>query len=907
MFRIILREMFRIKFRIKLYYVLLVLTKYSNAHNFENIQISSVNPLKELSSLASNENNNTIIIMQFLRKALARRKKKFPEKDKDLNDYDQQCPSPHDSAAFQIETEKPTSTTTSTTRKEEEPTSTTTTKDNESSSKSKVEQSSSSSSSGAAKNVEEQPSSTTMVQSIAIQSHVVKSAGLADLADEKMSVNEAKAAKFRTFYRTQTSTTSGQPPSSNHTGNTAGNNDKPVDALTIIRNNLPQDPLLSTPFGNRRTTYADYTASGRSLRFLEEYIQRVVAPLYANTHTETSATGLQTTHFREEARSIILQSLGADPEQYSLIFTGTGSTGAIWKLIAMLGIHCPVQLQPHLKFDSDKDDDQTKQEKVLVLISHCEHHSNELMWRETVADVMPIPNDETGSLDLTFLRTILEHHHKHYQTIIGSFTAGSNVTGLTTKPEPVADLMHEFGGYACFDYAGAGPYKDMKMTLTKDDQGTPTTYLDAIYISPHKFVGGPGTPGLLCVRKDFANCRNCLDAPPTIAGGGTVTMVWPSDVDATADSNRTYESILHVREEAGTPGIVESIRCGMAFYIRGLVGPHTIEELEGRYAKTAVERMHAKQVWVMGDTFSGIHSSDRLSITSFNVWAKIPGLQHVIENGGDNVPRGTLINPVNGKPLMLHAHFVAALLNDVYGIQARSGCACAGPLSFRLFGDRFPFMTRKAIDELVDLAEKEFHSLKPAFCRVNFNYFIDEQEFDYILSAIEQIAEHGWKLLPLYALCLKTGQYWYNGLVQDEKGKYTSFNRFDAVRRIKEIEFQSDGAVTWNECRHSNENRHQYLDEALQIYDSAPQLVRQMLFRYRDFRKRDMKFPERLDEYRFFALGSEVLPHLGISDEELQTSRAPAMAADNEQNPMILAYPKHPTANPWFTMDRPRG
>ena len=795
--------------------------------------------------------------MRFLKKAFSKRKKKIG--DKDLKQYDDECPSRDDSSAFMIDVHTPAST-------------------EEKSQELSVQQ--------------------PMTERIAVHARVVRTAALADLADEKLTIDENKAAQFRRTYKTATISIS----SEHDDPRMSPVAEEKVDALTIIRNNLPPDPLLSTPFGTRRTTYADYTASGRSLQFLEEYIQRVVSPLYANTHTETSATGLQTTHFREEARSIILNSLAADPEQYSLIFTGTGSTGGIWKLIAMLGIHCPVQLQPHLDLRKMKD------EKVLVLISHCEHHSNELMWRETVADVIPIPNDETGSLDLDFLRKILEENQKEYRTIIGSFTAGSNVTGLTTKPGPVADLMHEFGGYACFDYAGAGPYKDMKMIMETDaETGKPTSYLDAIYISPHKFVGGPGTPGLLCVRRDFADCRNALDAPPTIAGGGTVTMVWPSDVDEVADSNRTYENILHVREEAGTPGIVESIRCGMAFYVRDLVGPKRIEELEGKYARTAVERMQAKKVWVMGDTFSGITSIDRLSITSFNVWAKMPALDHPIEGCGDDVPLGTLINPVNGKPLMLHPHFVAALLNDVYGIQARSGCACAGPLSFRLFGARFPFMTKKAIEELVDLAEKEFHSLKPAFCRVNFNYFIDEAEFDYILSAIEQIAEHGWKLLPLYALCLKTGQYWYNGLVKNDKGKYTSFSRFDAVRRIKEIQFQDDGAVTWNECRHSAEDRHKYLDEALKIYDSAPQLVRQMLFRYRDLRKRDMKFPDRLDEYRFFALGSEVLPHLGISDEELQAARASSMAGDSSQNPMILAYPKHPTANPWFTMDRPRG
>lgn len=179
-----------------------------------------------------------------------------------------------------------------------------------------------------------------------------------------------------------------------------------------------------------------------------------------------------------------MKSLDAAPEDYTLIFTGTGTTGAIWKLIAILGIHCPQQLLPFLKTDEI--------EKPLVLCSHAEHHSNELMWRETIADVIPIPSDDTtGSLSLEALREVLENNKDKYELIIGSFTAGSNVTGLTTKTGPVASLMHEYGAFICFDYAGAGPYKNMQMSPSIPDD--PKSYLDAIFISPHKFVGGPGT------------------------------------------------------------------------------------------------------------------------------------------------------------------------------------------------------------------------------------------------------------------------------------------------------------------------------------------------------------------------------------------------------------------------------
>jgi selenocysteine lyase/cysteine desulfurase len=327
-----------------------------------------------------------------------------------------------------------------------------------------------------------------------------------DLADEQLIPDQIEAAKMRKRYI-----------SSGHEKETdaSNNGQQKVDPIVSIRSNLPPDPMLNTPFGTRRMTYADYTASGRSLKFIEEFLQRVIAPMYANTHTETSASGLQTTHAREEARMIIMKSLHASPEHCDLIFTGSGVTAAIWKLIALLGIHCPMQLLPYL--------DMKKVKKPLILISHSEHHSNELMWRETIADVMPIPPDSTGALDLDFMRGILEENKDKYKTIIGSFTAGSNVTGLTTPPGSVASLLHEYGGHACFDYAGAGPYLDMSMEplIPGDDK----SYLDAIYISPHKFVGGPGTPGLLCIRKEFADCRDGLKVPPTIAGGGTGMFV----------------------------------------------------------------------------------------------------------------------------------------------------------------------------------------------------------------------------------------------------------------------------------------------------------------------------------------------------------------------------------------------
>jgi len=412
----------------------------------------------------------------------------------------------------------------------------------------------------------------------------------------------------------------------------------------------------------------------------------------------------------------------------------------------------------------------------------------------------------------------------------------------------------------CFDYAGAGPYVDMQMKdiPSKDGQEDKTLYLDAVFISPHKFPGGPGTPGILCIRKNFANCTDAYSNPPTIAGGGTVTMVWPCDASSRACTNTKWEEALHVREESGTPEIIGSIRCGLVFHIKDLIGSMRIEEIESKYAQKAVIRLQKKGVWVMGDCYSNITSRYRLSITSFNLRCR---------------PNGeALKNPHTEKPLLLHYNFVSALLNDLYGIQSRGGCSCAGPLGFRLFEPEFGVLKKDHLESLIKMVDSGLNGMKPGWCRVNFNYFISESEFNYILSAIEQIADHGWKLLPLYAFCLKTGEYWYNGVTVDKNGEKVTFNRLDAIRSLKELQLGNDARFVWKEASKCKQNRKVYLDRAMKIYGKAPDFVRNMLFRFRDFGQKDLECPSHYQEHRWCALGSEILPYLGITEEEIERS-----------------------------------
>jgi selenocysteine lyase/cysteine desulfurase len=274
--------------------------------------------------------------------------------------------------------------------------------------------------------------------------------------------------------------------------------------------------MVEGPFGPRPVVYADYTASGRALGFLEDHLREVVLPLYANTHTESSGTGLQTSRFREDAREIIAECTGATDE-HAVVFTGSGSTGAIAKLVGVLGLRIPSVLDDEYRFSGQI----RPERRPVVFIGPFEHHSNELPWRESIADLVTIREDADGHVDLAHLEDELERHSERPQ-LIGSFSAASNVTGIVTDTAAVSALLHRYGAIAIWDYAAAAPYVQIDMRSAADGP----EHLDAVVISPHKFIGGPGTPGVLVARRElFAN------RVPDVPGGGTVAYVNPSEHD----------------------------------------------------------------------------------------------------------------------------------------------------------------------------------------------------------------------------------------------------------------------------------------------------------------------------------------------------------------------------------------
>ncbi len=498
---------------------------------------------------------------------------------------------------------------------------------------------------------------------------------------------------------------------------------------SIRKQIIGNDLVFDTPFGERHLLYTDYTASGRGLKFIEEKILNIEKS-YANTHTEDDYSGKYMTTLLHQAEAKIKQAVKAG-KGGKIIAAGSGCTGALKKLQEIIGVYIPPVTREKIYYSRRKSNDEDsgfveklEKDSPVVFIGPYEHHTNELMWREALAEVVVIPFNSEGRIDLEILEKKLSAPEYKQRLKIGSFSAGSNITGILTRVYDIARLCHKHNALVFFDFAAVAPYIEINMTKDKE------AYFDAIFFSPHKFLGGPGTSGILVFNEKIYR----TDLPPTTAGGGTVTFVGYNTHDFSND--------IETREKAGTPPILQTIKAALVLDLKEKTGIKAIEKIEALYTEYFVDALKKiNNLELLGD----VAPEKRVSIVSFNI-------KHL-----DRI---------------LHPKFVTKLMNDLFGIQSRAGCSCAGPYGHALLG-----IEHNTSLKYRDLVIKGKEGMKPGWVRVNIHYTLSKDDVDYLIRAIKFIAQKGHLFLHKYAFNMQRGEWKYIGF-EEQVPEFSVENNF---------------------------------------------------------------------------------------------------------------------------------
>ena len=432
------------------------------------------------------------------------------------------------------------------------------------------------------------------------------------------------------------------------------------------------DQTFISPYGEKRIIYSDWLASGRLYGPIEDQIKNVFGPFVGNTHTETNVTGTTMTKAYHLAHDIIKKHVNAGKDDV-IITAGSGMTTVINKLQRILGFKLPEQLFKYTNIP--------KEECPVVFVTHMEHHSNQTSWFETIAETIVLEPNEAGLVDPLRLEEALDKY-KDRKFKIGSFTACSNVTGIETPYNELAKIMHQHNGYCFVDFAASAPYKDIDM-----HPADPAERVDAIFFSPHKFLGGPGTSGVLIFNKSLYH-RNVPDHP----GGGTVDWTNPW-------GGHKYVTDIEAREDGGTPGFIQAIRTALSIRLKEEMTTEKIIQREKELLPVALRRFRE----IPGIHLLASNIDDRLGVISFYA-----------EN--------------------IHFNLMVKLLNDRYGIQMRGGCSCAGT-----YGHYLLHIDPTRSKRITDMIDHHDLSQKPGWVRFSLHPTMTDEELNFVMDAIEEI------------------------------------------------------------------------------------------------------------------------------------------------------------------------
>jgi len=463
------------------------------------------------------------------------------------------------------------------------------------------------------------------------------------------------------------------------------------------------DQTYASPFGEKIMVYADWTASGRLYRPIEERMLNQFGPFVANTHTETTFSGSAMTLAYHEARKIIKDHVNAYDDDV-LITEGTGMTGVINKFQRILGLRIPENLK-------NLSTAILPEQKPVVFITHMEHHSNQTSWLETIADVEIIPYDRTGLVDIDSLNELLEKY-KDKTLKIASVTACSNVTGIQPDYFEIAKIMHRNNGVCFVDFACSAPY--VKIDMHPMDK---EAYLDAIFFSPHKFLGGPGASGVLIFNKKLYH-----NMVPDNPGGGTVNWTNPW-------GEHSYLDDIELREDGGTPGFLQTIRIALSIQLKEEMGIKNIHDREEEINKEIFKRLKPVKNLVL----LAQQHENRLGVFSF------------------------YIND-------LHFNLGVKILNDRFGIQTRGGCSCAGT-----YGHFLLHVDQQESHELVEKIADGCLLDKPGWIRMSIHPTTTNKEVDLICDAIISLAENFKEWEKEYQYNETTNEFVYRGFESKEK------------------------------------------------------------------------------------------------------------------------------------------